>query len=148
MPLDALKRLLTASETEPAAPEDARAAIAAVLVMAARADDHYAAEEREMIDQVLVERFKLTPEAASALREEGETAEADSIDLFQFTRAIKQAVPHDDRVAVLEGLWKVILADDQRDAHEDALMRQLVDRLGLAPMDSVRARRKVAAELG
>lgn len=148
MPFEAFKRLLNATEAEPAAPEDARAAIAAVLVMAARADDHYADAEKRMIDAVLTQRFKLTSEEAMALRAEGEAAEEESIDLFQFTRAIKLAVPHDERVAVVEGLWRVILADEQRDAHEDALMRQLVDRLGLAPMDSVRARRKVAAELG
>lgn len=148
MPFDVLKRLLTATETEPAAPEDARAAIAAVLVMAARADHHYADAEKEIIDSVLISRFKVTPEEAVALRKEGEAAEAEAIDHYQFTKAIKQAVPHDDRVKVLEGLWCVILADDQRDAHEDALMRQLVDRLGLAPMDSVRARRAAAAALG
>lgn len=148
MPFEAFKRLLNATEAEPAAPEDARAAIAAVLVMAARADDHYADAEKEMIDAVLTERFALTSAEAAALRAEGEEAEEESIDLYQFTRAIKQAVPHDERVAVVEGLWRVMLADEQRDAHEDALMRQLVDRLGLAPMDSVRARRKVAAELG
>ncbi len=148
MPFDVLKRLLNATEAEPANPEDARAAIAAVLVMAARADDHYADAEKQMIDSVLIARFKLSPEEAATLRAEGEAAEEESIDLFQFTRAIKQAVPHDDRVAIVEGLWRVILADDQRDAHEDALMRQLVDRLGLDPMESALARRKIAAELG
>ncbi len=148
MPFDVLKRLLNASESEPAAPEDARAAIAAVLVMAARADDHYADAEKAMIDQLLTARFKLTPEEALKLRAEGEEAEAESIDHYQFTRAIKQAVPHDERVAIVEGLWRVILADDSRDAHEDALMRQLVDRLGLDPVESALARRKVAAEGG
>lgn len=148
MPFDVLKRLLSATETEPVAEEDARAAIAAVLVMAARADDHYAEEEKAIIESVLISRFKLTAEEAVTLRKEGEAAEAESIDHYQFTRAIRQAVPHDDRVAILEGLWRVILADDSRDAHEDALMRQLVERLGLAPMDSVRARRQASANLG
>ena len=148
MPFDVLKRLLNATEAEPVNPEDARAAIAAVLVMAARADDHYADAEKQMIDSLLIARFKLTPDEAVALRSEGEAAEAESIDHFQFTRAIKQAVPHDDRVAIVEGLWRVILADNKRDAHEDALMRQLVDRLGLDPMESALARRKVSTELG
>lgn len=147
MPFDVLKRLLSATESEPVAEEDARAAIAAVLVMAARADDDYAEDEKKIIDSVLTSRFKLTAEEAVKLREEGEAAEAESIDHYQFTRAIRQAVPHDDRVAIVEGLWRVILADDSRDAHEDALMRQLVDRLGLSPMDSVRARRQAAANL-
>ena len=148
MPFDFLKRLLNTTETDPARPEDARSAIAAVLVMAARADDHYTDAEKQMIDSVLIARFKLSPDEAIALRGEGEAAEAESIDHYQFTRAIKQAVPHAERVAIVEGLWRVILADDERDPHEDALMRQLVDRLGLDPMESALARQKVAAELG
>lgn len=148
MPFDFLKRLLSTTEADPASPEDARAAIAAVLVMAARADDHYTDAEKQMIDSVLIARFKLSPDEAIALRSEGEAAEAESIDHYQFTRAIKQAVSHDERVAIVEGLWRVILADDERDPHEDALMRQLVDRLGLDPMESALARQKVATELG
>lgn len=144
MPLDFLKRLLSTGQTD-VQPDDARAAIAAVLVMAARADGHYDAKEQETIDRVLAARFGLDAEQSRGLREEGEAAEAEAIDLFQFTRAIKQAIPHDDRVAILEELWRVILADGVRDPHEDSLMRQMADRLGLSGMDSALARQRVAA---
>ena len=70
MPFDVLKRLLSATESEPVAEEDARAAIAAVLVMAARADDDYAEDEKKIIDSVLTSRFKLTADEAVKLRED------------------------------------------------------------------------------
>jgi uncharacterized tellurite resistance protein B-like protein len=143
MPVGFLRRLLAPAGPAELPPEDARAAIAAVLVMAARADDHYDARERAMIDETLAHRFGLTDEEAKRLREEGETAEAEAIDLYQFTKAIKQAIPHDDRLAIIEELWRVILADGVRDPHEDTLMRQMTDRLGLSPMDSALARQKV-----
>jgi uncharacterized tellurite resistance protein B-like protein len=38
----------------------------------------------------------------------------------------------------------VVLADARRDPHEDSLMRQITDRLGLSPMDSAKARQRVA----
>ena len=138
-----LRRLLLSTGKTDLQPDDARVAIAAVLVMAARADGHYELGEQAVIDRVLMERFALPETIARGLREEGEKVEAEAIDLFQFTRAIKQAVPHDDRVAVVEELWRVVLADSVRDPHEDALMRQLVDRLGLSPMDSAQARQRV-----
>ncbi len=72
-----------------------------------------------MIDAALMKRFKLDAAQVRGLREEGEAAEAEAIDLFQFTRAIKAAIPHEDRVAILEELWGVILADGVRDPHED-----------------------------
>ena len=146
MPVGFLKKLLASTSAAELRPEDARASIAALLVMAARADDHYTPHEADVIEQALADRFKLDPAAAAKLREEGETAEAEAIDLYQFTRAIKQAVPLDERLALVETLWRVILSDSERDPHEDALMRQIVDRLGLSSMDSALARQRVAAE--
>ena len=145
MPLGFLRRLLLSTGHTDLQPEDARAAIAAVLVMAARADGHYDAGEQLMIDRVLAARFKLNPDQTKGLREEGEAAEAEAVDLYQFTRAIKEAIPHDERVAILEEMWRVVLADGVRDAMEDSLMRHMTDRLGLADMDSARARQRVIA---
>ena len=124
-------------------PEDGRLAIASVLVMAARADGKYETSEEGTIDRVLMTRFKLTAAQARSLREEGEVAEAEAVDIYQFTKAIKEAIPYDDRLAVVEELWGVILSDGERDPFEDTLMRQIVDRLGLSPMDSALARQKV-----
>ncbi len=124
-------------------PEDGRLAIASVLVMAARADGKYEASEEATIDRVLMRRFKLTADQARSLRGSGEVAEAEAVDIYQFTKAIKGAIPYDDRLAVVEELWGVILSDGERDPFEDTLMRQIVDRLGLSPMDSALARQKV-----
>lgn len=144
MPAGFLKRLLGSTAAAEVQPEDARASIAALLVMAARADDHYTQHEVDVIEHALAERFSLDPLAAAQLRAEGETAEAEAIDLYQFTRAIRLAVPLEERLALVEALWRVILSDAERDPHEDALMRQIVDRLGLSPMDSALARQRVA----
>lgn len=138
-----LSRLLATASHTNLPPEDARLAIAAVLVMAARSDDVYEESETAMIDEVLAGRYSLSPEAAAALRAEGEAVEAEAIDHYHFTRAIRDHIAIEDRIAILEALWKVVLADNVRDPQEDALMRQLVDRLGLSPMDSAKARQRV-----
>jgi len=144
-PFDFIQKLVSRPEGIGASPGDARLAVAAVLVMAARADDEYADAEKATIENVLKSRYSLGADEASALRKEAEAAEYEAMDHYQFTKAIKQAVPHEERVAVLEALWKVVLADEGRDPHEDALMRQLTDRLGLSPMESAQARQRIAA---
>ncbi|HPN06075.1 MAG TPA: TerB family tellurite resistance protein [Hyphomonadaceae bacterium] len=143
MALGFLRRLLMSTGHAELQPEDARLAVAAVLVMAARSDDKYDDEEAAIIDRVLGRRFGLSPELARGLRQQGEEAEGEAIDIYQFTKAIRLAIPHDDRVAIIEELWSVILSDGVRDPQEDSLMRQIVDRLGLSPMDSALARQKV-----
>lgn len=143
MAIEFFKKLLRTTAPTELPEADARAAIAAVLVMAARVDGQYGPDEQAVVDHVLEERFKLDPAGAAKLRAEGEDAELESIDIYQFTKAIRLAIPHDDRVAIVEALWKVVLADGSRDPNEDSLMRQLVDRLGLSPMDSALARQRV-----
>ena len=137
------KRLLGATAPADLPERDARSAIAAVLVMAARADGAYEANEQAMVDEVLATRYGLNAAETLALRREGEDAETQSIDIYHFTKQIRAMIPIEDRIAIVEGLWRVVLADGQRDPHEDSLMRQLVDRLGLSPMDSALARQKV-----
>lgn len=131
-----------ATETE--ARNAGRIAVAAILVEAAHADDVYLPAEQAMIDRILAERYDLSATDAAALRAEGETAQAEAVDLVRFTRAVKDAVPHEDRVSVIEAVWHVIYADDDRDEGESALVRRLCGLLYVADQDAGLARQKVA----
>ncbi len=146
---DLLKRLKGMPEEGGAlAPEDQRIAVAALLVIAAHADHDYAEAERAQIDRVLSERYGLSADAAAALRAQGETAEAASSDMYKFTSLIKAGIPYEERATVIEALWRVMLADAEREKHEDAMMRRVTDLLGLDPREGAEARRKAQAALG
>ncbi|RFP87633.1 TerB family tellurite resistance protein [Rhodobacteraceae bacterium 63075] len=134
--------------TAPEAPsdEDARLALAALMVRIARADNKYETVEKERIDALLRTRYGLAGDEVLALRAEAEEVEAEAPDTVRFTRAIKDAVPHEERLAVLESLWSVVLADDEREQHEDALLRVVSGLLGLTDTESARARQKAAAK--
>lgn len=137
-----LKRLSgDSAEAMPA--DEARTAIAALLVIAAHADHKYTDDERLQIERVLAARYGLAAEAAIRLREEGEAAEAASMDMYKFTSLIKRAIAHEERASVLEALWRVVLADGVREAHEEAMMRRVTDLLGLDPRESIEARKRV-----
>ena len=139
-----LLRLLAAPDQTDRFPEpDARLALAALLVRVARADGHYAAAEVSRIDRILMRRHGLAAGAATALREEAEALEAEAPDTVRFTRAIKAGIPLEERVAVIEALWSVVLADGERDAEEDGLLRLLANLLGISDQDSALARRRV-----
>ncbi len=139
---DLLRRISGRSDESPLPAEDARIAVAALLVIAAHADHEYADAERTQIERVLAARYGLNAEAAKRLREEGEAAEQASMDLYKFTSLIKTAIPYEERASVLEALWRVVLADGEREAHEETLMRRVTDLLGLDPRESVHARQR------
>ena len=137
-----LKSLLE-PQAEPLHDDDARLAMTALLVRLARADNEYAAAEIHRITQVIMARYKLAEPEAIALRETAETLEQEAPDTVRFTRAIKDRVAYEDRIAVVEALWPVALADGNRDAEEDALLRLVVSLLGVTDVDSASARRRV-----
>ncbi len=140
---DALLRRLTAPEPDPLDTGDARLALAALLVRIARSDGSYDETEVARIDALLAKRYGLGPFEVTSLRNQAEILETEAPDTVRFTRAIKDAVPYEDREQVIESLWEIVLADGTRDHEEDALMRLVAPMLGINDRDSALARQRV-----
>ncbi|SPH17080.1 hypothetical protein DEA8626_00594 [Defluviimonas aquaemixtae] len=134
---------LMAQEPERLPDPDARLALAALLVRLARADEHYTDPERTRIDRVVAKRYGLSPFEAAKIRAEAEVLEAEAPDTVRFTRALKDAVPHEDRMSLMEAMWSVALSDDDRDPREDAMIRVTADLLGINDRDRAIARQNV-----
>jgi uncharacterized tellurite resistance protein B-like protein len=143
---DFLKQLTAPSPT-PIKDGDARLALTALLVRIARTDGAYIQTEIDRIDAITSLRYSLTPEAAAKLRQDAETLESEAPDTIRFTRAIKDAVAYEDRLAVIESLWQVVLADGAREDEEDALLRLVSSLLGINDRDSALARQRVSRGL-
>ncbi|MGR3269776.1 TerB family tellurite resistance protein [Thalassococcus profundi] len=139
---DFLKKL-TAPEPEQLPDSDARLALTALLVRVARSDGSYDLTERQRIARIAETRYGLSPDDATALRSDAEELEAQAPDTVRFTRAIKDAVAYEDRIAVIEALWQVVLADGRREAEEDSLLRLVANLLGITDRDSAMARQRV-----
>ena len=141
---DFLKRL-TAPDPAPLPDADARLALTALLVRVARTDGEYDDSEKARIDKIAATRYGLSPFEATKLRSDAETLESEAPDTVRFTSAIKDAVPYEDRIGVIEALWEVVLADGVREAEEDALLRLVSKLLGINDRDSNIMRKRVEA---
>ncbi len=124
----------------------ARLALGALLIRVAKADGHYAGAEVARIDRVLAARYDLAPFEAGLLRQKAEALEAEAPDTVRFTRALKDAVPLEDRRGLMAALWSVALADGGREAGEDAVIRLVASLLGITDRDSALARQQVEKE--
>ncbi|MEO0913742.1 MAG: TerB family tellurite resistance protein, partial [Pseudomonadota bacterium] len=132
---DLMNRLM-GPEPAPEPAADYQQALAALLVRCARADDHLDPTELAQIDRILSQRYSLPGAEARALRQDGMMLEAEAGDTVHLTRVIKDAVPYEERIAIVEALWSVVLADDDRDAEENAFLRLVVSLLGVNDRDS------------
>ncbi len=139
-----LLRRLTAPEPQKLPDPDARLALGALLVRVARSDGDYADVEIAQIDRALSARYGLSPFEAAKLRAECEQLEAEAPDTVRFTRAVKDAVDYDDRVAVIEAMWSVVMADGVREEEEDSIMRMTASLLGVSDQDSHKARLRIS----
>lgn len=125
---------------------DARLALTALLVRIARSDGRYDAGERARILSIVESRYRLSRVEAEALRADAEALESEAPDTVRFTRAIKDAIPLEERIGVIEAMWAVVLDDGRRHGEEDALMRLVASLLGITDQDSNAARLRVAPQ--
>lgn len=148
--LDKILSRLSGKPDVPVTPEDAagdlQRAVAALFVEAARADENYEEGEKALIDKSLAAKFSLSPEEAAALRAKGEEAQSAATDIQRFTRRAKE-LSKEEKVALIEGLWEVILSDGERDSFEDTLMRRICGLIYVDDRVSGEARQRVEAKL-
>jgi uncharacterized tellurite resistance protein B-like protein len=100
------------------------------------------------VAHLLEDMLDLAPDAAADLRDRGEAAQSEAADLVRFTRVVKSALDEDERAALMEALWRIVLIDHHRDPHEDALLRRLAPLLAISDHESAAARRKVLRRAG
>ncbi len=142
-------RLFGGAKAETKAPKENErlVAIAALLVEAARADDHYTADEQRLIERLLVADFGVKPDDLALLLTDAEKLQAEAVDLFRFIRQAKALSPA-DRIKLVESLWRVILSDGAKHSWEDMLVRRVCGLLHVEDVESGLARQRVQKELG
>ena len=128
----------------PAAREHAlRFATAILLVEVARADFAEAVAEEATIRALLEKSFKLNPEETSLLLEEAKAKADHATSLQAFTRELHENLTVPEKHRIIEMLWRVALADEHLDKHEDHLVRKIAGLLYVSHADLVRIRNRV-----
>lgn len=122
-------------------------AVAALLLRAARADGQEDPRQMAAVLPCLKRRYGLSDENAQELRDKAAALEAEIGDTVHLTRLVKTEVALDDRPALLEEMWQIILADGQRHENEDGLMRLVSNLLGLTDRNSAEARQAATSRL-
>ncbi|ULQ46796.1 TerB family tellurite resistance protein [Flagellatimonas centrodinii] len=117
------------NEASPPSESAQQQAIAVLLHEVAHADFHHAQVEIDQLLRELGEAFSLAPAAAEQLRRDAaETAEG-TASLHRLIDTLNATLDADGKRALLARLWRVALADEVLDPHEEALIRKLSDLL-------------------
>ena len=103
--------------------------IACLLIHAAKIDENYTSEEREIIKKTV---NKLYPDLDNMdeIVLEAERKENNSNHIQEFTKDVK-SLSMENKIIIVETLWKIILSDGKSDIYENNLMRRLAGLLYL-----------------
>lgn len=90
-------------------------------------DDKVEAKEQEIILSLIQQNFSLTSEQAASLIELAEQQRKQATDYFQFTSLINKEYSQEQKVRLIESLWKIAFIDGVLDMHEEYLVRKIAD---------------------
>ncbi len=122
-------------------------ATAALLQEMVRADIAEHEQEMAVLAQQLRSVFGLSAEETRELTELAQQETDGAACLYQFTRLIDVEFSVEQKISVLEMLWRVAFADGDLDKYEEHLVRKLADLLHLPHREFIQARHRVEAEL-
>ena len=116
--------------------------IAAILIHAAKIDDNYSSNEKEIIKKALIDLKMTTLDKSEELLKQAEIKEKESNQILEFTKEIKKN-SMEFRLRIIEILWKIVYSDKSSDIYESNLMRRICGLLYASDKDSGMIKLKV-----
>ena len=106
--------------------------VSALLIHAAKIDENYSLDEEKIIKETLLE-IGAHDENIDKIIENGKKIEADSNQILEFTKEVKN-MDTDNKIKIIENLWRIIYSNNEADVYETSLMRRLA---GLLYVDNI-----------
>tara|TARA_Y100000385_G_C12614232_1_gene434262 strand:- start:105 stop:506 length:402 start_codon:yes stop_codon:yes gene_type:complete len=97
--------------------------VSALLIHAAKIDQNYSPQEQKIIEQALKE-FGADNENLDEILKKAEEIENNSVQILEYTREIK-SMNQENKVKIIETLWRIIYSNKDADMYETNLMRRL-----------------------
>jgi uncharacterized tellurite resistance protein B-like protein len=139
---------IAAQPDEPEASAERRAQIAAavLLVEVARSDHDFSDAERQAVLASVQRKFGLSPAEAQEMLSLAESESGDAHDIYQFTSKIDATFSPDQKVRLIEELWRAAYADSTLHEYEEHLIRRIADMLHLSHSQFIAAKLRVLAK--
>jgi len=137
---DYLSTIIAPTSTQGRPEHTLQLATAVLLIEVMRSDAESTNEELATILKILKERFQLLDAELAQLSELGHQTAKAANDFQQFTSLINRELEMPEKVRIIEYMWQVAYADRQISAHENHLMRRMVDLLHISHGDYIAAK--------
>ncbi len=148
--LELMKKLLGKSgqvSAESNAIQDANVALCALLLEAAYVDGHCSVDEKQHVIETLTKECGISRENIDAFIAQSDSERQDSVDIFRFTRYLNNNLTKEEKIEVMEAVWRIIHIDGQLEMHEDHFAHKLANLLRLTHSELIDAKIKARQQL-
>ena len=97
--------------------------ICALLIHAAKIDEHFSEKEEKIIKQTML-KIGVKNDHLDKLFSEAIKIEDNSNQILNFTKEVKN-MDEENKIQIIEALWRIIYSNKQADIYETSLMRRL-----------------------
>lgn len=118
-------------------------ATCALLLEMAAADGEFSAAEKALIPRLLRDEYGLSEAHVELLVQSANQQLEESIDLWRFTNLINQHAKPEEKLQVIEMIWKIAFTDGRLNEHEDYLVHKLATLLRLTHQELIQAKLRV-----
>ena len=101
--------------------------IAALLIHAAKIDENFTIEEEKIIEETLL-NLGANEENVKQIIIESKKIEDKANQILEFTKEVKN-MEENDKIKIIETLWRIIYSNKDADIYETSLMRRLAGLL-------------------
>ncbi|HOO90365.1 MAG TPA: TerB family tellurite resistance protein [Syntrophales bacterium] len=127
---------------------DIRIATCALLLEMAQIDGEFDESEKESILTIIKREYGVDDDHIDAIFETADKELKGSLDLWQFTNLINQNYTQEEKIGIIEMIWRIAYTDGRLDRHEDLLVHKLANLLRLTHRQLIDAKVKVRRLMG
>ena len=116
---------------------------AALMVELMQTDQQLDERENSEFIAVLRDTFRLDHDEVDEIVRLAHEQADNATSLYEFTRLINDNYSYQDKVLLIENLWRLAFADDKLDKYEEGLIRRVADLIHVSHGDFIQAKLKV-----
>lgn len=116
---------------------------AALLIEVMNADHETDEREHEEFTKLLKDSYQIADEDLEELTALAKSEARDATSLYQFTRLINDNYDMEQKIALIENMWRIAFSDSQLDKYEDHLIRKVSELIYVSHSDFIQTKLKV-----
>lgn len=113
---------------------------AVLMIEIALADSRIENDELRVINDILQQHFNMSADESANLLELGRREVDHAISLFNYTRTLNEQLSAEEKVKLIEMLWRVAVADVVIDKYEEYYIRKVADLLYVPHAEYIKAK--------